>query len=592
MSLKVILIEGRVEDVLKKHFSGTSPDSYIHKVYYDEIVPGSAEINPNHKYLNWISKNWSPTDVSYDGTTAMEHNLKEILLAVSKFDNQSQRLEVKDLNQYRDIDQLFDALKKVGETARRTVDITDDVEKVYEDNRFVVVSPKTHTASCYYGAGTKWCTASKDTTSHFSSYKGSGELYYIIDKTLPTSSPYYKVALNKKIAGHTEDYWDVTDKPITDTTNILSIIQNSKMIKDIRNHFANKFQERIEQEIELQARRLSDNEERQERERLRRVQVGIEANRRRMADEWNPETTGNEGILANALKEYLIDNGEWEGETKDEVLTSIADLRDQMENDPDVIADPDGEKAQEYGEDLNNLEEDLENAESVYDIIPLHDYYGMFEFEYAGAEYAIGDDDSADEAAFERTKSLIDDIGYEGFNPGFMESHIDGDQVADYMEDWFYDDMNDRPEDYLDEDDREMTDEAEQKIDDIDGDIGELQEELEGLENEDEDQEIRDRIDELEAYKDEITEDDDNWEYTEAAKDEYVEGRKTEARDDPMTFLRDWGMEDRVSDFIDEDSFVEDVVSSDGRGHTLSSYDGEEGEVTYEDNWYYIYRTN
>ena len=589
MSLKVILIEGRVEDVLKKHFSGTSPDSYLHKVYYDEIVPGSAEINSNHKYLDWISKNFEAVG---DEEGGFDNNLKEILLAVSKFDNQSQRLEIKDLNQYRDIDQLFDALKKLGETARRTVDITDDVEKIYEDNRFVVVVPKTHTASCYYGAGTKWCTASKDTTSHFSTYKGNGELYYIIDKTLSTSSPYYKVALNKKIAGHTEDFWDVQDKPITNTTDILSIVQNSKMIKDIRNHFAEKFQERIEQEIELQSRRLSDAEERRERERLRRVQVGIEANRRRMADEWNPDNTGKQGLLANVLKEWLIDDNEWEGATKDEIRTSIADLRDEMENDPEVLEDPGGDKAQEYGEDLNNLEEDLENAESVYDIIPLHDYYGMFEFEYAGAEYAIGDDSAADEAAFERTKSLIEDIGYEGFNPGFMESHIDGDAVADYMEDWFYDDMNDRPEDYLDEDDRELTDEAEERIDDIDGDIGELQEELEGLENEDEGQEILDRIEELENYKEEITEDDDSWEYTEAAKDEYVESRKTEARDDPMMFLRDWGMEDRVADFIDEDSFVEDVVSSDGRGQTLSTYDGEEGEVAYKNDWYYVYRTN
>ena len=590
MSLNKILIEGRVEDVLKKHFSGTSPDSYLHKVYYDEIVPGSAEINSNHKYLDWISKNWSPSDVSEEG--AMEHNLKEILLAVSKFDNQSQRLEIKDLNQYRDIDQLFDALKKVGETARRTVDITGDVEKIYEDNRFVVVSPKTHTASCYYGAGTKWCTAAKDTTSHFSTYKGSGELYYIIDKTLPTSSPYYKVALNKKIAGHTEEFWDVKDKMITDKVDIISIMQNSNMIKEIRSHFANKFQERIEQEIELQSQRLSDQEERRERERLRRVQVGIEANRRRMADEWNPETTGKEGVLANALKEYLIDENEWEGATKAEVQHEIDELREMMEQDPAVIADPDGETAQEYGEDLNNLEEDLENAESVYDIIPLHDYYGMFEFEYAGAEYAIGDDDAADEAAFERTKSLIEDIGYEGFNPGFMESHIDGDAVADYMEDWFYDDMNDSPENYLDDDDRELTNEAEQKIDNIDGDIGELQEELEGVENEDEEQEILDSIDELENHKEEISDDDDNWEYTEAAKDEYVEGRKSDVRDDPMTFIRDWGMEDRVADFVDEDDFIEDVISSDGRGHTLSSYDGEEGEVTYKDEWYYIYRTN
>ena len=587
MSLKTILLEGRVEDVYTKRIADGSPE--IENIYYNKIVPGSADINSNHKYLDWIAKNWSPTDVE-EGEVI--HNLKEILLAVSKFDNQSQRLQVKDLNQYRDIDQLFNALQKLGETARRSVEINDEVEKVYEDNRFVVVVPTTHKSSCYYGAGTKWCTASKDTESHFSNYKSSGELYYIIDKTLPTSNPHYKVALNKKIAGLTEDFWDVQDNPIPDKVDIINIIQNKKMLEDIRNHFGIKFEERIQQEKELQAKRLNSNEEFRERERLRRIEQNREANRRRMADEWNPENTDNRGLAANALREWLIDESEWEGETKDEFREAIENLRNEMENDPEVIEDPNGVKAQEYGEDLGNLEEDMDNAESVYDIMPLYDYYGMYEFEYGGAEYAVGDDESADEAAFERTKSLIEDIGYEGFSPGFVESHIDGDQVAEYMEDWFYDDMNDRPEDYLDEDDREMTNEAEEKIDDIDGDIGELQEELEGLETEDGEQEILDRIEELEAYKEEISDDDDSWEYTEAAKDEYVEGRKTEARDDPFTFLRDWGMEDRVADFIDEDGFVNDVISSDGRGHTLSSYDGNENEIVFNDEWYYIYRTN
>ena len=216
----------------------------------NEIVPGSASINPNHKYLEWITGRLETGERVVGG---IEHNLKEILLAVSKFDNQSHRLEIKDLNQYNSIDHLFDALQKIGETARRTVDITEDVEKIYEDNRFVVVSPKTHSASCYYGAGTKWCTASKDNKTHFSSYKGNGELYYIIDKTLPTSNRNYKVALNKKIAGHTEDFWDVKDNPITDKNTILPIMQNSKMIQEIRNHFAVKFEERIKQEAELQA---------------------------------------------------------------------------------------------------------------------------------------------------------------------------------------------------------------------------------------------------------------------------------------------------------------------------------------------------
>ena len=496
MSLKIILIEGRVEDVFAKHIKSGSPS--IEKIYYDEIVPGSENINPKHKYLEWITKNWSPTDVVGD---EIKHNLKEILLAVSKFDNQSQRLKIKDLNQYQNLEQLFDTLQELGQTARRTVEISDEVEKVYEDNRFVVVVPKTHKSSCYYGAGTKWCTASKDTDSHFSSYKSGGELYYIIDKTLPTSNPFYKVALNKKLAGLTEDFWDVQDKPITDTTKIMTIIQNKKMLEDIRNHFGVKFEERIKQEKELQSKRLSRNEEFRERERLRRIQQGIEAQQRRENDEWSLETPTSIGLAAHALREWLIDEGEWEGETKDEFRDAIENLRNEMENDPEVIEDPNGVKAQEYGDDLTNLEDDLQNAESVYDIIPLYDYYGMYEFEYGGAEYAVGDDESADEAATERTRSLIDDIGYEGFTPSFMEWHVDGDQVADYAEDWFWDDMNDSPEDYLDDDDRELTQHSKDEIEKINEELGYLQEELDELDSEAEIEITQDRINELEERK-------------------------------------------------------------------------------------------
>lgn len=587
MSLKIILIEGRVEDIFAKYIKSGSPS--IEKIYYDEIVPGSENIDPTHKYLEWITKNWSPTDVEGDD---IEHNLKEILLAVSKFDNQSQRLKIKDLNQYQNLEQLFDTLQELGQTARRTVEISDEVEKVYEDNRFVVVVPKTHKSSCYYGAGTQWCTASKDTDSHFSNYKRDGELYYIIDKTLPTSNPFYKVALNKKLAGLTEDFWDVKDKPITDTTKIMTIIQNKKMLEDIRNHFGVKFEERIQQEKELQAKRLSRNEEFRERERLRRIQQGIESQQRRENDEWNPENTDDRGLAANALREWLINEGEWEGETKEELRGQLEDLRSQMENDPDVIADPNGDQAQAYGEDMNKIEDAIEDAETVYDIIPLHDYYGMYEFEYGGAEYAVGVDEAADDAARERTRSLIDDIGYEGFTPSFMEWHVDGDQVAAYAEDLFWDDVNDSPEDYLDDDDRELTQHSNDEIEKINEELGYLQEELEGLDSEVEIEITQDRIDELEERKVDIEYDDDSYEYTDEAKDNYVERRKSEVRNDPVSFLKDWGMEESIKDFIDEDGFIDDVVSSDGRGHTLSSYDGVEHEIVYGDEWYYIYRTN
>jgi hypothetical protein len=42
----------------------------------------------------------------------------------------------------------------------------------------------------------------------------------------------------------------------------------------------------------------------------------------------------------------------------------------------------------------------------------------------------------------------------------------------------------------------------------------------------------------------------------------------------------------------DEEAFIADAVEADGRGHFLSSYDGEEHEITFAEELYYIYRQN
>tara|TARA_B100001094_G_C18132249_1_gene772935 strand:- start:880 stop:1689 length:810 start_codon:yes stop_codon:yes gene_type:complete len=269
-------------------------------------------------------------------------------------------------------------------------------------------------------------------------------------------------------------------------------------------------------------------------------------------------------------------------------------MRDTMENDPEVLEDPSGEKAQEYGEDLNNLEEDLGNAENVYDLIPTgYDTNDYAEFEYGGAEYLIATEEGADEYAYERVDSLLDDIGYEGFNPGFIDSHVDAYEVAQYFEDWFWDDVNEQPEDYLDEeDDKELTKEGKDRIESLQEEIGEHQEQLEESDDYTEREELESLIEELEETIEDIKEDDDYYEWTEEAKENYVESRLDDVKYDPVGFLRDYGMEDQITNFIDKDSFIEDVISSDGRGHTISSYDGEEDEVYYKDETYYIYRMN
>ena len=584
-----LIQEGRVEDVYKKYLEGNT-STHITDMYMDDIVPGSAGINSNHKYLDWIVDRWVKAQLDHPESHISEKEaVEEIIKAVSDFDRVQNRLEQKDLYQYATIDELFKALTAVDSKQRRQVSDREDAKKIYETNRYVVVVPETQEASCYYGSGTKWCTAQSD-RDYFKNYKENGELYYIIDKTKPTSDPLYKIALNKRLTGE-EDFWDAIDKMHISGIG-LEVKDNESLMGVIRKHFEGVHGDRaaaVEKErIKREAERAIQQRDRRQAEAERQRRLNAEAIVRKENNEWEDYD------LAQALKEYLIYEDSWEGETKDEFRDAIENLRNEMENDPEVIEDPNGEKAQEYGEDLNDLYEDMDNAESVYDLIPAgYDTTSTAEFEYGGAEYLIATEEGADAYAYDRIESLIDDIGFEGFNPGFMESHIDADEVADYFEDWFWEDVNDRPEDYLDDsNDRELTKEGKDRIDSLKEEIGEYQEQLEETEDTTEEEELLGMIEELEETIEDIEEDDDYYEYTEEAKENYVESHKQDVKDDPVAWLRDYGMEDRMDQFIDREEFIDDVIISDGRGHTISSYDGEENEIEYNNEWYYIYRMN
>ena len=583
-----LITEGRVDDVRNKYLK---PDQQLIKPeVFDNLVKGSASIASNHKYLDWMVDRWVKLKLDSPNVPVSDkEGVEEFTTAVDNFERVKNRLEQKDLYQYATIDELFKALTAVDSKQRRQVSDREDAKKIYETNRYVVVVPETQEASCYYGSGTKWCTAQSD-RDYFKNYKENGELYYIIDKTKPTSDPFYKIALNKRLTGE-EDFWDATDKMHISGIGVEARDDESLMAV-IRKHFEGVHGDKaaaLEKErIKREAERAEEQRGRRQREIARQRRLNAEAIVRKENNEWEDYD------LAQALKEYLIYEDSWEGETKDEFRDAIENLRNEMENDPEVIEDPNGEKAQEYGEDLNDLYEDMDNAESVYDLIPAgYDTTSTAEFEYGGAEYLIATEEGADAYAYDRIESLIDDIGFEGFNPGFMESHIDADEVADYFEDWFWEDVNDRPEDYLDDsNDRELTKEGKDRIDSLKEEIGEYQEQLEETEDTTEEEELLGMIEELEETIEDIEEDDDYYEYTEEAKENYVESHKQDVKDDPVAWLRDYGMEDRMDQFIDREEFIDDVIISDGRGHTISSYDGEENEIEYNNEWYYIYRMN
>lgn len=172
-----------------------------------------------------------------------------------------------------------------------------------------------------------------------------------------------------------------------------------------------------------------------------------------------------------------------------------------------------------------------------------------------GATYVVLDDDEADEAVIDSVENFIDDIGVTGFTPDFQEWIY----TNAFDDSGFYDIMREDYEQYYyDLDDADVISEAE---------------ELNLLDAEDEDNADADDIDSL----------------RERLIDYHIDDEP-----DAVTWFRDNFGDDafnkqlsRMSYALDMKTIAEEATYWDGRGHFLSTYDGDELELP---DGYYGYR--
>ena len=58
----------------------------------------------------------------------------------------------------------------------------DEIDILYEDDKWIILTPKTYEASVYWGNGTAWCTAYKDERDYYDDYTNQGPLFININK--------------------------------------------------------------------------------------------------------------------------------------------------------------------------------------------------------------------------------------------------------------------------------------------------------------------------------------------------------------------------------------------------------------------------
>jgi len=533
--ISIILSEGRREDFVSKFRSKFSNEEL------KKIIMLSQNLSPNNKFLMFLGNAMT--------TENFDENLSKAQKAVESFMKYQQALEEKDINMYQSLEDIIQAINAHENKIRREVKEVEGADVVYEDDRFTVVTPKTHKASCYYGAGTKWCTASMNGDNHFNNYNVDGKLFYFIDKKGKSSDRFYKVALLQKYDGD-KTYYDAPDKSFTSGW-ILGSEEYQKIQKVIDEYIANNFSREVEIFKDKEKARLERDRIRQQQQAQMRVRRLRSAEQRKENDEWNLENHDDEEAeMANAVYNIIQKN---------------------------------------YGV---NIGED----ENIYNLLPAeHSHYGLPTFEWLGEDdqgmtIAVGTWDQIYDAAKVYVQNLWDDMGREGFSQSFVENYIDQDSVREYFEDVFDDDVRNSPESWFDSEDLPLSDEQISEIAKMEEEKETLDEVIaneSGAYTDDEVELAEDRLQEIEEEIEMINSSPDG-EPTEEMIENIVSSLVDEKMYDIINSMSEYGMD--LDSYIDVDSLIEDVVDMDGFGPSLGSYDGEEHDDNINGTWYHAVR--
>jgi hypothetical protein len=223
----VIIIEGRKEDVakrLKQRFE-----------YDGSFIDRMLSVDPTgYKYVDYIAKQLEKIIPQLAGqkgglNVTQQDAIRDILsMVIPWFHNNVNRISeddiwkaetifrerngmvpniegiaksFKDISQYenpefiRTLMEIVDSKKTEREKER---ELKSQAERLYEDDDVLVIRPKSHAASCYYGANTKWCTSSAGGSGYFEKYIKTGLLYYFIKKKENTKMALYRNTEDRK----------------------------------------------------------------------------------------------------------------------------------------------------------------------------------------------------------------------------------------------------------------------------------------------------------------------------------------------------------------------------------------------------------
>ena len=231
-NIENLILEGRVENIKK-----------LYPPFMSQTIDKLKEMDPSkdNKYLMWLAKlllpctikwfkeesvpigqsdrwDWtidelptSPTSELWNITKFTRHSCsslnnrrnKDIKDNLEHFHKNPSKYLIKDITQFQSQKQFNDAVEIAKQKLSNKEMKETGVDKIFEDDSFILLMPKTHKGACRYGSRTQWCVASRDYPGHYTSYFKRGPIFFLIDKRM-TPNTYTPSYMSKA-----EDYWKI-----------------------------------------------------------------------------------------------------------------------------------------------------------------------------------------------------------------------------------------------------------------------------------------------------------------------------------------------------------------------------------------------
>jgi len=240
----------------------------------------------------------------------------------------------------------------------------------------------------------------------------------------------------------------------------------------------------------------------------------------RDSDEWALEQGDETGEKAHALFDNLVNNGEIEPLSEEDIekLTILRRKLQDLEQEYEGLDDND-ERAYELQETIDETQTEIEeleenNADVYMMYASRYTHYGLQQFEvlisgFKDREYTVGTEEEMDAAALQYAVSYIDDVGADGFNESFIEDYLDVDAIVRMAEEDYEYQVRDYPEGYFSDEDFELTPEQEERIEQLESQIEDLNQQRLELDSDDEnyydyDEDLENQIEVLQEELDSI----------------------------------------------------------------------------------------